>query len=92
MEWIVLMCLMAGVFINLCIVAYLLGILYVFPIAFGPGEYDPPSLVIALLGIFITTALSIHWYQKRHFIAAFCVLYGWWICVVWLLHRLFFRW
>ena len=36
-EWVILMSLMAGVFINLCLVAYLLGILYVFPLAFGAG-------------------------------------------------------
>lgn len=88
MEWIVLMSLMAGIFINVCLVAYILGVLYVFPMAFGT-DYDPVSLWVSLLGIILTTGLAIYWYQHRHFVRAFCVLYGWWICVVWMLHRLF---
>lgn len=91
-EWVVLMSLMAGVFINLLLVAYILGILYVFPLAFGAGEYDPPTLVIALIGIFVSTGFAIYWYQHRRFLEAFVVLYGWWFCVVWMLRRLFLNW
>lgn len=91
MEWIILMSLMAGIFINLCLVAYIIGILYVFPMAFGPGEYDPPSLILSLIGIFITTVLAVRFYQQGHFIRAFVALYGWWLCMGWMLHRLFLR-
>lgn len=91
MEWIVLMSLMSGIFINLCLVAYILGILYVFPLAFG-GEYDPPSLIISLIGIILTTVLAVYWYQQRRFMEAFFVLYGWWFCMGWMLRRLFLHW
>lgn len=91
MEWIILMCLMAGVFINLCLVAYILGILYAVPLAFG-ADYDPPSLLISLVGIIVTTVLAVQLYRRGRYVMAFCVLYGWWMVVWFMLRRLFLHW
>lgn len=82
--------LIAGAFLNLCALAYLLGIAYIVPLAFSRTAGDQMLLLFFSALITLSTLLSWYYFRRDNPIIATVVMYAWWLAAIWFLNRVAF--
>jgi hypothetical protein len=87
-ELVVDMLLIAGAFMNICALAYLIGIAYVAPLAFGSVVRDEFLLVAFSMIVMASTLLAWFFFRRNDRLVALLFMYAWWIGGIWFINSL----
>lgn len=82
--------LIGGAFLNLCALAYILGMAYIIPMAFGRARSDEMFLFLFSTLIILSSVVSWIFFQRDNRLLAMIFMYAWWIAAVWFVNRLAF--
>lgn len=82
------MLLIAGAFMNICALAYLVGIAYIAPLAYGSVVRDEFLLIAFSIIVTASTLLAWYFYRRQDNMTALIFMYAWWIGGIWFINSL----
>lgn len=89
MDFLTRMMLLAGAFMNICALAYLLGIAYIAPLAFSGVVVRQQSMLLLMsIVIVVSTLLSWFLFNRHQAIASLVFMYAWWVVGIWFINSL----